>query len=113
MKPTGIFVFDANYVGQAAREAVLAGLLKKFQHVREHEIVIVLASNQAIEIDPDQAKEVLETRSKVLGLTKPYANWLLEGFKPITVQDLKNPTPVFDELLIYEYSLFNGIADNP
>lgn len=113
LKPTGVFVFDANYVGQAAREAVLAGLLKKFQYVREHKTVIVLASNQVVEIDPDRAEEVLERRGKVLGLAKPYANWLLKGFKPITAQDLKNPTPVFDELLIHEYTLFNGIAGNP
>jgi spermidine synthase len=110
LKPTGVFVFSPNYIGSPAREAVLAGLVENFQYVQEHETaIVVLASSLPVEIDRHRAEEVLEDRGEVLGLSPPYADWLLQGFKPITVKDLKNTPPIVDELLVYEYTLFGKL----
>ena len=87
LNPGGEFVFYPNYLWSPDREAVLAGLVKTFQHVQEHETTVIIASSQPVQIDPDRAKLVLEDRGKILGLAQPYANWLLTGFKPITGDD--------------------------
>ncbi len=114
LKPTGVFVFDPNYFASPDREAVLAGLVENFQYVQEHEkAVVVLASSLPIEIDRHRAEKVLKDRGEILGLTQPYADWLLEGFKPITVKDLKNTAPIVDDLLIYEYTRFGDLQKTP
>jgi spermidine synthase len=114
LKPTGVFVFDPNYSGSPAREAVLAGLMENFQHVQEHETaIVVLASSLPVEMDRHRAEEVLKDRGETLGLSQPYSDWLLKGFKPITVEELKNTPPIVDELLIYEYTLFGKVHRIP
>lgn len=114
LKPTGVFVFDPNYISSPAREAVLAGLVENFQYVQEHETaIVVLASSLPVEIDRHRAEKVLEDRGKILGLSQPYADWLLEGFKPITVKDLRDTSPIVDELLVYEYTLFGNLHGTP
>lgn len=114
LKPTGVLVFDPNYFASPDREAVLAGLVENFQYVQEHETaVVVLASSLPVEIDRHRAEEVLKDRGETLGLTQPYADWLLEGFKPITVKDLKNTSPIVDDLLVYEYTRFGNLHRTP
>jgi spermidine synthase len=114
LKPTGVLVFDPNYSGSPAREAVLAGLMENFQHVQEHETaIVVLASSLPVEMDRHRAEEVLKDRGETLGLSQPYSDWLLQGFKPITVEELKNTPPIVDELLIYEYTLFGKVHRIP
>lgn len=109
LKPTGVFVFYPNYLWSPDREAILAGLVQNFQHVQEHKTTVVLASSLPVEIDRHRAEEVLEERGKVLDLPQPYADWLLKGFKPVTVEDLNNTPPLVDELLIYEYRFFGTL----
>jgi SAM-dependent methyltransferase len=109
LKPTGVFVFFPNYLWSPDREAILAGLVQNFKHVQQHTTTIVLASSLPVEIDRHRAEEVLEERGKVLDLPQPYADWLLKGFKPVTVEDLNNTPPLVDELLIYEYRFFGTL----
>ncbi|MFN8456369.1 MAG: methyltransferase domain-containing protein [Anaerolineae bacterium] len=109
LKPSGAFVFDANYVGSAARKAVLAGLLQNFPFVQEHATVVILASPQPVRFDPQRAEAVMDGRAKILGLSQPYANFLLTGFMPISSQDLAGAEPIFDDLLIYEYTIFGRV----
>ncbi len=111
LKPTGSFVITPNYEHSPfpTREAVLAGLMENFKYVREYETEgLVVASSQSLKIDRSRAQEVSENRWEILELSQPYADWIFDGFKPITVETLHNTPPILDELLIYEYTLFSG-----
>jgi SAM-dependent methyltransferase len=113
LKPAGVFVLDPNCVGINACNAILAGLIENFRYVQKHQSSVVIASDQPIEISPDRAVEILQSRGQYLGLSEPYANWLLHGFQSVTAQDLKGVKPIFDELLIYEYTIFGSVNHKP
>jgi SAM-dependent methyltransferase len=109
LKPAGVFVLDPNCVGVKACNAILAGLIENFRYVQTHQSSVVIASDQRIEINPDRATEIMRSRGQLLGLSEPYADWLLNGFQSVTAQDLKGTQPIFDELLIYEYTIFGSV----
>ncbi len=103
LKPSGVFVYKANYAG--AREPILAGLASSFRVVREHARGVVLAADHAIAIDRGRAEEVLAWRGPVIGIPPPYADWLIGGLTPVSRDQLGGVAPIRDDLLIYEYSL--------
>lgn len=119
LKPTGAFVFAPNYPDPPpsfARESVLVALLENFQYVQEHYEFekIIIASSLPVEIDHQQAEAVLANHREILDLSEPYADWILEGFKPISASNLPDNTPpIVDELLIYEYTLFGNLDTPP
>ena len=103
LMPAGVLVYKANYAN--ARAAILAGLAASFRVVREHERGVVLASDQPVAIDPGRVEEVLAWRGPIIGIAAPYADWLIGGLKPVSVEQLGGVAPIRDDLPIYEYSL--------
>ena len=97
LQPNGVFVFDPNYY-PPVREAILAALLAIFPHVQEHQSsLLVLASAQPISWEPTHVEAILTPRAASLGLTRPYADWLLKGLRPIKPQMLNETPPLVDE----------------
>jgi spermidine synthase len=100
--PTGVFVYKTNYA--TARAAILAGLTTAFPVVLEHEGGVVLASGDGVAISRERAEEVLAWRGRIIGITNPpYADWMLEGLRRISRDELGGAEPIRDDVLIYEY----------
>ena len=114
LNPTGVFVFDANYSGPAARKAVLSGLTRCFPHVVEHnsEWPMPLASARPIVFDPARVRDVMAGRGAALGCPRPYAEWILSNLAPVAPGDFASVPPIVDELLIFEYTFMRGGAGN-
>jgi predicted membrane-bound spermidine synthase len=109
LQPAGVFVFSPNYLWLPDRAAILAGLVENFAFVQEHDTTLVLASSRPVDIDPHRVEAVLASRGRSLGLSPPYADWLLKGFRPVEAEELANIHPISDELLIYEYRYFGNL----
>jgi spermidine synthase len=102
IRPSGALVYQANYAN--ARNAILAGLIAAFPVVLEHERGVVLASSGVPAISRERAEEVLAWRGRVIGIpATPYADWMLNGLRRITPDQLGGAEPIRDDLLIYEY----------
>jgi SAM-dependent methyltransferase len=103
LKPNGVFVKAANYGGDN-RLAVLAGLVRTFNLVEEHEQAEVVVSSRRRPVYSDsRIPEVLEPRAAAFDRDVPLVDWYRGGFATITAADLHGAHPIRDDLLIHEY----------
>lgn len=105
LRPTGIFVYDANFSGQQQRAANLAALRAVFPVVLDHPEGVVLASQRPISIAEPRAERLIGDRAAILGASPPFADWLIAPLRPVSAADLDGASPIRDALLTHEYTV--------
>jgi hypothetical protein len=109
LKPGGVLVYSGLY--GRGREAIMAGMIRSFKAVYEHDyrndpvgLAVIVAFDEPIVLDPERVESIVAPRREVLGLTAaPYAAWMQQGLRPISPAALAEARPIEDDLLTQEY----------
>jgi spermidine synthase len=103
LKPDGVFVKSTNYAGKN-RLGVLAGLIRTFELVEEHEQgEVVVSSRTRPSYSDARIREVLTRSAAYVNAGSPDVDWFTRGFVTITEAQLRGARPIRDDLLIHEY----------
>ncbi len=109
LKPGGVLVYSGLY--GRGREAIMAGMIRSFKAVYEHDVrndpvglAVIVAFDEPIVFDAARVEAIVAPRRQVLGLTaQPYAAWMQGGLRPISPAALAEVRPIEDDLLTQEY----------
>lgn len=73
--------------------------------VLEHPEGVVLASQQPITIARARAEQVIGDRAALLGISPPFADWLVPRLRRVSTVDVNGASPIRDALLAHEYTV--------